>query len=96
MEGVTSSPGNIKNAGLPNIKGNIRFQNNCGIVNNGTLSGSFYKSNSSFTTTLSNTTGGHSFDLFFDASLSSSIYKDDITTVQPASYTVLYIMKIKA
>ena len=32
----------------------------------------------------------------FNAHLCSEIYRDDISTVQPKSYTVLYIMKIKA
>jgi len=31
----------------------------------------------------------------FDASRCSSVYRNDITTVQPRSYTVLYIIKVK-
>ena len=33
--------------------------------------------------------------LYLDASLSSDIYKDACTTVQPPAFTVMYIIKIK-
>ncbi len=33
--------------------------------------------------------------ILFDASKCSSVYRNDISTVQPKSYTVLYIIKIK-
>ena len=36
-----------------------------------------------------------SFVYTFDASRCSPVYRNDISTVQPKSYTVLYIIKIK-
>lgn len=41
-------------------------------------------------------TGGNDHALFtFDASSYNNIYNDEVNTVQPASYTVYYIIKIK-
>ena len=81
-------------AALPNIKGEAKFQNNCGLAEvNG--SGPFYRSKTSFSTALLNVTTAGSYALGFDASYSSPIYKDDCTTVQPSALAVNFYIKAK-
>ena len=84
LEG-SSTAGTAKNAGLPNIKGVLR-----GIMS---VAGAFDRS--TFYTNLQgvNSGGYPVYYVNFDASLSSSVYKDDVTTVQPKSVTVRYIIK---
>ena len=92
LEGVTSaSAAKIsKAAGLPNITGYA-----VGVtigVHSTPTGGAFYHNSDE-------NVGGYSSDmdnptLRFDASRCSSVYGKS-TTVQPASYTVMYIMKIK-
>ncbi len=81
-------------AALPNIKGEAKWQNNCGLAEvNG--SGPFYRSNTSFSTALLNVSTAGSYALGFDASYSSPIYKDDCNTVQPPALTVAFYIKAK-
>ena len=93
LEGVTSASAAkvLKSAGLPNIKGTLVGSGGCGFLYS--ASGAFYTYGNSH---VSWDDGG---DLWhhggFDASRYNSIYGNS-TTVQPNSYTVMYIMKIKA
>ena len=96
LEGVTANPKEFKTAGLPNITGNsmVGFQTNgeqSTTFQNGALQ-AFYSST------------GHWYGLDnwfvsyyrvnFNASLCNSIYGNS-STVQPNSYTVLYIIRIR-
>ena len=98
LEGVTTvnSTKQFKTAGLPNITGNsvIPFQTNgenYGTKQSGAIQsfynglGNWYGEGGWFVTY---------YNININASLSNSIYGNS-TTVQPLSYTVLYIMKIK-
>ncbi len=97
LEGVTSSPGSTKSAGLPNITGSAAWAF-AGFVSGGTFSGALnFNESAGRTPTL---TAGKDDNrnkgaITFNASSSNSIYGAS-STVQPNSYTVLYIMKIKA
>ncbi len=103
LEGVTSSPGSTKSAGLPNITGNLETASfgaantNIGAGFFKSSSGSIIGSGSSPYVSKASATLANNFYTSFnlDASKSSSIYGNS-STVQPKSYTVLYIMKIKA
>lgn len=88
LEG-SSSAKSWHSAGLPNIKASIKITSA-----NINPTGSFFQNTSSnnYGLTYATNMGGN---LYFDASKSSSIYGNS-STVQPKSYTVLYIMKIKA
>lgn len=94
LEGVTSSPGSTKSAGLPNIIGETA--NFFRTVETSGPSGAFYDGNLKSPINAKGTSQAAFLTQKFDASRCSSVYKNDCTTVQPASYTVLYIMKIKA
>ena len=93
LEGVTSASAAkvSKSAGLPNITGTFT---DCGFDWWPSSSGAFYykKECSRGVHDIAGEKNGPRF--YFDASRSSSIYGNS-TTVQPASYTVMYIMKIK-
>lgn len=79
------SVGDYIQAGLPNITGHIGTE---GIG----ASGAFYKSKNQ--TSGDTSVGGDTDDIYyFNASLCSPIYGRS-NTVQPASYTVYYIMRI--
>ena len=83
--------GIFKNPGLPNIKGSVdnNVRDTIG-TDEGALSQPI---NSTFY--LARGTGSYKYGkLEFDASLSNPIYGAS-TTVQPKSYTVYFIMKIK-
>lgn len=85
--------GVYKNAGLPNIKGNIY---NIGGVPNSTgitADGAFSRVSAASGTGMS--TGGQDTyaRIDIDASRSSSIYSDSITTVQPKSLTSKWIIR---
>jgi len=86
LEG-SNTIGIFKNPGLPNITGSIL------IFHNG-ADGAFYPNYiSGWTPSTSNM--GHNMAIYsLDASKSSSIYGNS-TTVQPRSYTVYYIIKMK-
>lgn len=82
-----NSAGEEKEAGLPNITGSIRAYNDY----QGVASGVFYaKALGTVSKGGTTYTGG---DFLFDASRCSSVYKDGTKTVQPASLTMLYVIK---
>lgn len=87
LEGVTANPKSFKEAGIPNITGWFARTWNayCG--------GVFYRGSSWGDGGLY--AGYNDYEILFDASRCSPVYRNDITTVQPSSYTVYYIMKIK-
>lgn len=83
--GDTGNSGTVKEAGLPNIKGT-----HGGADSNGrTSSGVFYDAGNS----TSGSGSGPGWLVGFNASRSSSIYKDDVTTVQPPAIQVPFIIK---
>lgn len=92
LEGTTTKANMFVEAGLPNITGKHYTDN--------TSSEYYYSSSGVYTyihgknLTLEGSTSYTSGWLLFDASRCSSIYGNS-NTVQPASYTVYYIMKIK-
>lgn len=98
LEGVTSDAGKTKEAGLPNIKATFRGGGPFGDTwSNNAVSGAVYyakpagyRANSH----INNSPWFDAADLALDASRSSKIYGKS-STVQPASYTVLYIIKQK-
>ena len=95
MEGVTSSPGSTKEAGLPNITGKLdELWTACS--GSRVITGAFSSSTQINANLWQGAQSSKHLILDFNAHNSNPIYKDDCTTVQPASYTVLYIMKIKA
>ncbi len=95
LEGVTSSPGSMKSAGLPNITGKLdELWTACS--GSKIITGAFSGSTQKNATLWAGSIASKHLILDFNAHNSNPIYKDDCTTVQPASYTVLYIMKIKA
>lgn len=90
LEGVTTGAGTLKAAGLPNIKGT--FDGNCNDGQSG-KTGAFYFTGTAFGG--ADGQGGYYSGLVgFDASKSNNIYGNS-STVQPASYTVYYIIKQK-
>ena len=90
--------GTIIEAGLPNIKGSFIagytiWENDNGVSDGVPRSGAFYGKNTGTRNyTIANSNGG---TLFFDASRCSTIYRDDITTVQPPAVTVRYYIRAK-
>ena len=97
LEGVTSSPGSTKSAGLPNITGSIGnaaffYGNTQRPPSTGAFSSTYTRAHNA---TSSPTNALSDEIIYFDAHNSNSIYGNS-STVQPNSYTVLYIMKIKA
>jgi len=80
------------NAGIPNIKGFAYATDDMFID---IVSGPFgiYSSNNNWNWDENNYPHGILVD--FDASRSSSVYRNDINTVQPAAYTVYYIIRLK-
>ena len=82
-----NSAGEEKEAGLPNIKGGYALSG----LYTPSVSGPFA---SAGITGISGRDGqiGH-YGVDFDASRCSSVYKDEIKTVQPASLTMLYVIK---
>lgn len=95
IEGGSSS-GAYKNAGLPNIKGSLYsvYTSNRPTEGGESTTGAFGITN---TTNVSRDGGGSASDaeygFDFDASRSSSIYSDLISTVQPKSLTSRWIIK---
>ena len=102
LEGY-SSAGTSKDAGIPNLKGTAFLASTTDgyAVGKWSVTAPFETDNDpnisssnfwvSRVTNGSNTTAARY--LGFDASLSSSVYRDSITTVQPSSLTVRYIIK---
>lgn len=95
LEGVTANPKIFKDAGLPNITGSYSTGAFGSGGPNNRIIGAIY----TYHYTTGNWDNGenscyyHAFNI--DASRCSTVYRNDITTVQPASYTVYYIIKIK-
>ena len=87
LEGTTSVPKTFKEAGLPNITG--WFGN---MEENSALFGGAISPHRTSSGAGSDNYGG--INGYFDASKSNPIYGRS-NTVQPASYTVYYIMRIK-
>ena len=103
LEGVTSASAakKTKSGGFPNIKGKIGAFDTWLMFKGGHrgISGAFYAGPSlgSLNGEGISCGGADGFiDVYFDASKYNPIFRDDVTKVQPDSYTVLYIMKIKA
>lgn len=100
IEGSATS-GTVKNAGLPNIKGSIRELGSVGgsnapiSLNNLNGQGAFGRWNTGSAFYLNNpsTVSNAYLGFDFDASRSSAIYSDSVTTVQPPSVTMRYIIK---
>ncbi len=98
---MISSPGSTKSAGLPNISGSAAWAF-AGFVSGGTFSGSLnFNESAGRTPTLTagkddnRNKGAITFNASKSNATCAAIYRDDVATVQPNSYTVLYIMKIK-
>lgn len=102
LEGTTNSlPGNANStqrfhdAGLPNITATMTRV--CSGSQNDPLSTATGAFTLSSVINLNGYDGGgyglRAKDLTLDASRSSSVYKDNVTTVQPSSYLVRYIIK---
>lgn len=91
---------NLVQAGLPNITGMIKNDRGVGyLISNaqekGSGFGALYLQDASINLDIEGAVlGGHSYDFGFDASMSNKIYGRS-NTVQPPSYVVYYIMKIK-
>ena len=111
LEGTTTTPKTFKDAGLPNITGDINGDQ--GNMNNldtepfsladtwktqGSLSTYDIRKDHIFYSAKSLNDGSDytfsTYGLHFDASKSNPIYNNS-DTVQPKSYTVYYIMRVK-
>ena len=98
-----ATAGTVKTAGLPNIKGNCNVQipndsNNSNYILPMSTGGAFATSSSGTRpywtqsgASTSKTDWGYTTT--FDASRSSSVYSDSVTTVQPPAVTMRYIIK---
>ena len=82
-------PGIYKEPGLPNITGYFSAD-----ARDYALNGAFYQKTRNGTNTEGGDSASMSYKFDFDASKSNPIYGKSIT-VQPRSYTVYYIIKIK-
>ena len=91
LEGTITDAGIFKKAGLPNIKGTILGGDQ---TNHATGAFSTKGISPSIFATAENGSPHH-YVYNFRASDYNPIYSDDCTTVQPSSYTVYYIMKIR-
>lgn len=90
LEGVTSNVGQWKDAGLPNITGTFATNDH---QYSGLFTGAMRMTDGDWHRGW-NDDSGYYGQATFNASWSNSIYGKS-STVQPASYTVYYIMKIK-
>ena len=93
-----TTPRTAKAAGLPNIKGTFQLKDNkhligCVMTATGVFSASGSASYRIYGT--SSSSGGPA-TMSFSASGSSSIYKDDITTVQPPALTTRFLIRAKS
>lgn len=84
----SSSPGQYREAGLPNITGTLASEY---VQSRGAFSGAFYSHGESLG---GDDGGGRDEKIYFDASRSSLIYGRS-TTVQPAAYTVRYLLRAR-
>lgn len=83
---ANANAGTPISAGLPNIKGTFASRASTSNHNN-KLSGAFYSVSSASGGPSSGSSGGENV-VGFNANNYSSIYKDDVTTVQPPAYRV--------
>ena len=90
LEGTTNAPNTFKDAGLPNITGYVSTN---GIYVDA-ANGAFRPSANDGAGKGGDWTLGRPDDFTFNASWSNSIYGAS-DTVQPKSYTVYYIMRVK-
>ena len=90
LEGTTNAPKTFKDAGLPNITGYVSTN---GIYVD-SANGAFRPSANDGAGKGGDWTFGRPDDFAFNASWSNSIYGAS-DTVQPKSYTVYYIMRVK-
>ena len=98
IEGA-STAGTVKAAAAPNITGAIESYNtstlavNTGVLNSGT--GAFYGTSRNSTATMQVTpeSGIYTYKQNFDASRSSSVYQNGVSTIQPPSVTALPCIK---
>lgn len=90
LEGTKANPKTFKDAGLPDIRGHFSVDD--AINNEGSVNGAFRQASygSSISVDADNFNGG----IDFAASFYNSIYGKS-STVQPKSYTVYYIMRIR-
>lgn len=88
IEGVNNNINDKVNAGLPNIKGGWREDINSWTIANQAIYDEGNAQNSG-----SATGTGTSKQLIFDASRYNSIYSDSVSTVQPKSIRLRYIIK---
>lgn len=96
LEGVTSSPGSTKEAGLPEIEGTIgAAYGGLSVFSGYTTTQAFKNESGPHSRYYNGENANYNRYVSFHASLSNPIYGKS-NTVQPQSYTVLYIMKIKA
>lgn len=96
LEGVTANAKKFKEAALPNIYGD--FSANAfgsGELYSNVIIGAIRTRHSTtgHWVVSSNYSYYHTFDI--DASRCSPVYRNDCSTVQPASYTVMYIIKVQ-
>lgn len=91
LEG-SDTVGTVKSAGMPNVKGISPYVS--GIEREFQDStGAFYTATGSFHGVWGSGEGTKQWAMALDASRCSSVYRDDITTVQPKSVTVKYCIK---
>lgn len=98
-----ATAGTVKNAGLPNIKGNCNVQipnnsSNSNYILPMSTSGAFDTSSTGtrpywVQSGTSTSKTDWDYTTTFDASRSSSVYSDSVTTVQPPALTMRYIIK---
>lgn len=92
LEGASGAVGQEKEAGLPNIKGSMTYIAESW-ANYGVATGAFIKNKAfSCMDTPQYTDTSRTGKVIFDASESNAIYGNS-ETVQPASYTVNYLIK---
>lgn len=94
--GTLNDLGKLIPAGLPNITGKVASSKPINSNNDPSVSGALYKTNGS-TIAASQTNNGSGNDystIYLDASRSSSVYKNDVTTVQLQSIKFPYIISI--
>jgi hypothetical protein len=95
VEGNTTA-GLVKEAGVPNITGAFGISDGSGWIARLVGYGSFQSKDMGSFKTVSTVTGNSTQVeryVDFKASFSSSVYKDDVDTVQPPAVTVRYIIK---
>ncbi len=75
-----------KEAGLPNLKGNFNVQGTSWMASS---NGPFVFSSAATQRSVANGSGNGFWNADFDASKASSIYNDNVTTVQPPAITLI-------